>query len=188
MKKILISLILYLPITSFSASPLWIGVGTLTHNFLTAQVDEKSGTKKIELAPTVIIGTTLPFFYSRLFFSPGIGYAKFSTKDKTSKSEIILQYHLSQEIFSSFLMQFGFSNYITKISGDGGTVLLNNGSSYTSFYAPSASHTTYTASLDLGGEFIFNKNISARAQFSIMRFLSSDRRRVSHLLTANYFF
>lgn len=188
MKKTLIYFLFFISFSAFSASSFWVGVGTTTHNFKTAQTDEKGGSKTFEFAPTVIVGSTIPFMFSGFFLSPGIGYAKFSTKDNTKKSEFILQYHVSQQLASLFLLQYGFSNYITKISGDGGSVVLNNGSGTATFYTPGTSQTTYTASVDIGGEFVFSSTISARLQFSIMRFLSSERRRVSHIITANYFF
>lgn len=188
MKKLILLAFVLLHQSAFSASPFWLGAGTLTHNFLTAQNDEKGGTKVFDLAPVVFIGTNIPFFLNGVFFTPALGYAKFFTKDETTRSEIILQYHLTQPLLSSFMLHYGFSNYITSIGGNGGTLQLNNGSSTATFYTPTESKTTFTSSLDLGGEFIFTNEVSARAQVSIMRFLSSERRRVSHLITMNYFF
>ncbi len=178
-------------ITSFNlyaASPYWVGFGNLTHNFLSAQNDEKGGKKVFEAGPVFLFGASFPFLFTDLYASPAVGYAKFFTKDKTSRSEIILQYHFNQMLFSSLMLRYGFSNYITKISGEGGTLELNNGTSTATFYVPEESKTTYTASLDIGTEFIFSADYAARFQVSVMRFLSSERRRVSHMLTLNYFF
>jgi hypothetical protein len=188
MKKIFCLLLLFTSLNAYSSSPFWAGVGSTTHNFLTAQTDEKGTSKVVEFAPTIIVGFSLPFFSNGLLLTPGFGYAQYFTKDKTTKSEFILQYHLAQQLSSWFYIHYGFSNYMTKIGGEGGDIVLNNGSGTATFYVPSSSKTTYTASVDLGGELLITSNMSTRLQFSLLRFLSSERRRVSHLLTANYFF
>lgn len=188
MKKIFLSLLFVFSTHTFAVSPLWVGVGTLTHNFLTAQDDTTGSTTNIEIAPTVLLGTNLPFFFSGSNFVPAIGYAKFFTEDKTSKSEWILQLHANQEVFSGFYFLYGMSTYITRIGGDGVDVQLNNGNGYSTFYAPKETKNSYTSSIDLGGEVVMTSEWTGRLQVSIMRFLSSERRRVSHLISANYFF
>ena len=188
MKKIFFLLLLIVSSECFALSHFWMGAGTLTHNFLTAQTDSEGGTRVVDFAPTVLLGATIPFWSGKLFLSPAIGYAKFFTEDNSTKSEIILQYHISERLFGKLQMYYGFSNYITTIGGDGSTVTLNNGNSTANFYAPSESKTSYTASIDIAPEIILSSKLAFRAQFSILRFLSSERRRVSHLLTMTYFF
>ena len=187
MKKIITLTLMLLSLNAYCLSPLWIGVGNTTHNMGSAQSNATGSTKKFEFGPTLLVGTTLPFFFSDFYFSPAIGFAKFSTKDGTSKSDIILQYHISQTITPFFLFQYGLSNTITRLGGDGGSLTLNNGTGTATFYEPNKTSTAYVASLDLGGELVFSANYSARLQFSIDHFLSSDRRRVSNLITFNYF-
>lgn len=188
MKKIIILFVLILSVNVYSASPVWFGFGSTTRNYGTAQNDAGGGTEKFQFNPTLLVGTTLPFFLTDFYFIPGIGYAKYSTEDNTSRSEIILQYHISQRILPVFHLLYGFSTTITKIGGEGGTVTLNNGSSTSTFYTPSEKKTSYIGSLDLGGEFIFTPHFATRLQLSIDRFLSSERRRVSHMLTLNYYY
>lgn len=188
MKKFIVLLLMFSSFEAYAISPLWIGFGTMMRNYKSAQKKPNGDTQGLAFNPTILVGTTLPFFYADFFFSPGIGYAKYSSEDNTSRSEILLQYHISQRITSSFLLQYGFSNTITKIGGKGGTVVLNNGSGTATFYTPSETKSSYIASLDLGAELIFSSSLGTRLQFSIDRFLSSKRRRVSPMLTANYYF
>ncbi len=189
MKKIIISILLITSLKLSAANGLWIGAGTVTHNFLSAQTGKTDGKKTIDLYPTVLIGGLLPGFFSGISLAPGIGYAKsLNSKDKTSKNEIILQYHLAQNIFNGVQIRYGFSTFITKISGDGGTTELNNGNSTSTFYVPENSSTSYTSSLDLGGEAFMLHSTSLRLQFSITKFLSSEQRKVSNLVTVNYYF
>lgn len=188
MKLACIFFLICFSIQSYATGPLWFGVGNLTHNFSSAQNDVKGGTKKLEFGPTVLVGATIPFYFSGSFLSPGIGLSKFFTEDKTSKSEIILQYHINQMIFSSFYLRYGFSNFITMIGGEDKEVELNNGAGTSTFYSPKKTKTAYTSSIDLGGEFVYDSEWTFRVQASFMRFLSSERRTLSHLLTLNHFF
>jgi hypothetical protein len=186
MKKIFILICLTLSLNTFAMSSLWLGLGNSTHNMLTAQNSASGDKKSIDLGPTVLMGTTLPFFISDFYFTPAIGYTKFFTKDGSSHSDIILQYHLTQVLSQSFLFQFGLSNTISRYSGNGGSLTLNNGTSTSTFYQASTSTTSYVASLDIGTEIVFTESISSRIQISVDHFLSSDRRRVSNLMTLNY--
>lgn len=188
MKKIIIVFSLLITCQSFAASMVWMGIGTTTQNFLTAQDDTKGGTVYLDVAPTLFAGLNLPFVFAGSNLIPAIGYAHFFTDDNTTKSDLILQLHANQELLTSFYFHYGFSTYMEKIGGDGSNVQLNNGNGTSTFYAPNESITTYTSSLDVGGEYIYDANYTVKMNFSIMRFLSSERRRVGHTLTLNYFF
>ena len=191
MKTILLVSLFFLSTQAHCLTPFWVGFGSTTRNFSTAQNENAGASTKFEFNPTLLVGANLPidFLISGFTFVPAIGYAKYSSKDNASRNEILLQYHISQEIISSMLyLHYGLSNTITKVGGDGSTVKLNNGSSTTDFYAPSESKTSYLASLDIAGEFIVLNEYGAKLQVSIDRFLSSKRRRVSHMFTLNYYF
>ncbi len=191
MKTILFTILLALSLPAYSLTPYWVGFGSTTRNFSTAQKENSGGTTKFEFNPTLLVGVNLPidFIASGFYFVPAIGYAKYSAIDNAFRNEILLQYHISQEILSSFFyLHYGLSNTITKIGGNGSSVSLNNGNGTTNFYAPSESKTSYIASLDIGGEMIFTTEFGAKLQVSIDRFLSSKRRRVSHMFTLNYYF
>ncbi len=188
MKKLIIALTLIVSSHCYSASMVWMGLGTTTQNFLTAQDNIKGGTVYFDVAPTIFAGLNLPFIFAGSNLLPAIGYAHFFTDDNTTKSDLILQLHANQELLTSFYFHYGFSSYMEKIGGDGSDVRLNNGNGYSTFYAPKNSMTTYTSSLDFGGEYIYDANYTFKMNFSIMRFLSSDRRRVGHTMTLNYFF
>ena len=176
---------------AFAYSPLWMGFGSVTHNFKSAQTGTSgTSTKSFEFAPTFLIGGTLPFpLLSNTYFTPGFGFVKYANgKDGSTKSEIILKYQLNYAYSSWLALRYGFSNYITHIGGSGGSTSLNNGTSTKTFYLPSKTVSSYTASIDLGPEFILSSVWTIRVQLSIERFLSSERRTLAHLITANYFF
>jgi hypothetical protein len=188
MKIFLCLLMLLFSANAFSVTSGWLGLGSTTRNYGTAQKEASGDTTKFSLNPTLIVGVTLPFFFANTFFIPSIGYSRFKTEDNTTRSELILQYHLKQEMLPAFSFIYGLSNTITMIGGDGGVVSLNNGNSTANFYTPSKSKSSYLASVDLGAEYIFTNTWGARFKISIDRFLSSERRRLSHQLTMNYYF
>ncbi len=190
MKIFLFIITFLLSTNAFCLTPFWVGIGSTTRNFATAQQDNAGGTTKFKFNPTLLVGANLPltFILPGFSFVPAIGYAKYSAIDSTSRNEIILQYHISQEITSFFYLHYGLSNTITKIGGNGSTVTLNNGGSTADFYAPTESKTSYIASLDFAGELVVTTEFGAKLQLSIDRFLSSKRRRVSHMFTLNYYF
>lgn len=177
-------------ISNTEAAYFWVGLGTVTHNFKSAQTDSVGEkTKTLDMTPTILVGASMPaIIFNSTLFSPAIGYAKyFDLKDGYTKNEIILQYHFTYSFNSWFDLRYGFSNYITRIGGKGGSVSLNNGSSMTSFYVPSKTKSSYTASLDIAPEFVILNNLTLRTQLSIERFASSERRTLAHLITLNYF-
>ncbi len=186
-KKLYFYLMMIWSFNALAISNFYMGIGSSTHNFLTAQNDEKGGTTVFELTPTVLLGANFPFLFSGVYFSPAIGYSMFFPEDNSSKSEIILQYHLNQSLTSNIYLHYGFSTYLTQIGGDGGTKELNNGNSTATFYVPEEKKTSYTTSLDLACELIWDSTYTTKLQFSVDRFLSSERRRVSHLLTLNIY-
>jgi hypothetical protein len=186
MKKVICLFLCCFTFNSFATSTYWVGAGTITQNFMSAQSNKTGDKKMIDMAPAVLVGATLPFFFG-MSFAPGIGYAKYFTKDNTTKSDIILQYHFTIPTSSMFQFRYGFSNYITKIGGDGTSLTLNNGTGTATFYTPNETKTSYTASADLAADIMFSSAWSARLQFSVMRFLAKSR-KVTDLITLNYFF
>ncbi len=175
-----------------ASNSFWVGAGTVTHNFKRVQTDSAGEkTKTFSFTPTVLIGANIPVpFLNGISFLPGIGFSKYSNggSDGETKSEIHLQYHFSYIFNSWFNLHYGLSNFITKISGKGGTKTLNNGTGTSVFYLPSTTKTSYTSSLDIVPEFLISNELALRTQISIERFLSSDRRSIAHLITLNYYF
>lgn len=164
-----------------------LGVGTLVTNFMSAQSGKDGGRKKLELAPTLLIAGNI-HLWAEQYLTPRFAYSTyFNEHDSTSKSNILLSYHMSTKFHETFMLHYGFSTFITKIGGKGGTVDLPNGDSTATFYVPEESRRTYTSSLDVGGEFLSNQHWSVRGDLMISRFLS-DRRKLNYLLTGNFYF
>lgn len=166
-----------------------LGFGTITHNFKRVQTDTAGDkTQSFSFTPTLFLGLNIPFpLMGRTNFNPAIGYAKFSNgADGQTKNEIILQYHLSSNLTNWFNFNYGFSNFLTQIGGNGASVSLNNGQSTSTFYIPSQTKTSYTSSLDIAGEFIITNHWNFKIQLAIERFLSSDRRSIAHLIAFNF--
>lgn len=165
-----------------------VGVGTLVTNFLSAQTSADGGRRTFQVAPTLLVGGELPI-YGQTFFTPRIGYSMYlDEKDDTSKTDMMLNYHVGTKLMEYFMLHYGFSTFITKIKGKGGTKELQNGGSTANFYIPDKTVTSYTASLDVGGQVLIHEHWSARVDLFITRFLSSDRRKLNYLLSGNFYF
>lgn len=163
-----------------------VGIGTFVPNAFRAQSDVDAGREKLAFNP--FLSLHYPFRLSnRFFFVPELAYAIHTgQEDNTSKQTIILSYVSAYSWTGKTLLRFGFANEITKFSGDGGSVTLNNGSSTAEFFVPEESVTTYTSSIVLGSEFLVNPKWSLRLDGHITRFLSSERRGFNYLLSINY--
>ncbi len=182
------TLILAVALLSARAHAFSVGLGTLVPNFLSAQVDKEGGRRVFQFTPTLLVGGHLQL-WGENFFTPRLGYATYlGEEDKTSKTDILLNYHMGYRFVDHFMLHYGFSTFITKLKGEGGTTTLSNGGGTATFYIPEESKTSYTSSIDVGGELLFGEGWSARADLFITRFLSGDRRKLNYMLSANYFF
>lgn len=160
--------------------------GTMVPHFLSSQANKEGSSTIVALNPFISIDYSFPLFFDHSF-NPEIGYV-FNTdaEDETTHRTIFLGYNLEYPLYDYFFLRYGFSNFITKVGGDGKTVELNNGTSTMTFYTPADSHTSYTSSLNLGVRTVFMEGSSIRFDLNIMRFLSSERRSLGYLLSYNY--
>lgn len=123
-------------------------VGLMQDNFMRVSTAD-SGSKGIIAGPMPALGLS----YRIGSFMPGVSYTILgrSAASDTSKAKILafdLPYIWS--FFDSFELKTGAGLMMKSISGDGGTVQLNNGNSTSSFARPGRSVTSTTAFLHLG--------------------------------------
>ncbi len=163
-----------------------INAGTMVPHFLSSQSNPEGSTTKLAINPFLSLDYSFPFFFGHSF-NPEIGYV-FHTdaKDETKHRTIFLGYNLEYPFYDHFFLRYGFSNFISKVGGEGKTVELNNGTGTMTFYTPSDTHTSYTSSLNLGVRTVIMEGGSIRFDLNIMRFLSSERRSLGYLLSFNY--
>ena len=164
-----------------------IGVGAYTPFPSTQKEDD--GTKDTWTAdPYVSIGYNHKLS-GNYIFTPQIGYVFHSSlDDEYSKKTLFTLLDFGYTINSRFTGIFGLGTFRTTISGDGGTVVLQNGDGTANFFAPSTSVTSYNTTVDLGLDAIYNKNFATRFQIYLFEILSSEKRSMSYSVAVNYFY
>lgn len=90
--------------------------------------------------------------------------------------------------YDYWTIRFGPGFFFTRINGKGGTLRLQNGTSFDEFPVPSGSAATRNLTYNLGAEAKFDQEWSARIDFSVLKLFDSEKRAVNHLLTINYHF
>jgi hypothetical protein len=161
--------------------------GTFVPYFNKVQVNTSGETKTFELTPYLGISTQLNMSGPH-YFVPELGYAHYlENAKKTQKSVFFLRYDFSYILSQKFILRYGLTNHWMRISGDGGTVTLRNGSRYTAFKAPSETKTSYFTTLDVGGEFFIKQNLSVRLDLNMMSFQNMENSGFNYLLTLNFY-
>ncbi|MCO4754665.1 MAG: hypothetical protein KC478_09280 [Bacteriovoracaceae bacterium] len=164
-----------------------VSTGTFVPFVNKAQTSDSGATQKFELTPYVSYGQQFHISGPH-YFMPELGLAYYNESAKKTKKRILFfHYDFSYVLSTSFILRYGLTTYWQTISGDGGTVRLRNGQSYTNYPALSGSQSTYYSTLDLGGEFFFMPNRSARLDFNMMNARDFDNRAFNYILTYNWY-
>lgn len=186
LKLVLLFLLLNFQSAWASSGNFWLSLGTLSENFMTAQTNTLGSRNYFDSTPTVFAGLSIPFMGATL--APGIGYAMvLDEKDSTTKTHFIFKGHMISPLTSNIYLHYGMSTMLTKIGGKGGTLTLNDGNATSTMYVPDTTKVSYTSSLDFGFDFLLTSDWSFRTEVFITRFLSSERRKVNHLISAVWF-
>ena len=177
--KTLVLLIFLLPQSVFPS----FNFGTYVPYFLKSQSDKEAGTTKFALNPFISYDYHL-FTVMSQKFTPEAGFVyHLDAKDNTTHQTIFLLYNFEYNWSSNIDLRYGLGTFLNRISGDGSTLTLNNGSSTSNFYVPSELQTSYTSSLNFGLKLNVSSNWLLRFDTQIMRFASSTRRNFSYLLS-----
>lgn len=173
---------------SAHAMAYFLSTGTYVPYFNKAQVSTSGATQKFALNPYFSIGTQYSINGPH-YFTPELGYVYYKENAKKTRTELImLHYNFSYIIGPQFLLRYGLTNNQLRITGEGGTVRLNNGNSYTDFIAPNRTSSSYFTTLDLGSEYIFtNRAYALRFDLNMMNFLNFENRAYNYLLTFNFY-
>ena len=87
-----------------------------------------------------------------------------------------------------FRLRGGLGVLFRRISGAGGPVSTNNGTSLATFFAPSKTETSTVLSLNLGFEFLIARKVGLRAELFVVGLLGGPARHLNNLISASYFF
>lgn len=164
-----------------------MGLGNLTHQ--AGKYASDVGTVSYFDFRPVIAAAYRYEFNSEFSFIPEIG----ATLPETSEDETYSTFYSFINLplawhYDYFTFRFGPGFFFTRISGNGGTLKLQNGNSTDEFPVPSGTATTRNLTWNLGLQAAFDKEWSARFDLSILKLFVSEKRALNHLLTINYHF
>lgn len=172
--------------TTLYSATLYSG-GTYVPFFNQAQVTNLGEKQKFDLTPYFGIGKQLHISGPQ-YFMPELGYAYWlENAKKVQKSMVFIHYNFSYILSQSFIWRYGLSTQWYRIVGEGGTVKLKNGNGYSSFDAPDKTRTSYFTTLNMGGEFFFNKEMSMRIDLQMMNVNELEDKSYNYLLTLNLY-
>lgn len=185
-----------------------LGVGNYTEFVGDIQVNTEADTNKFDFVP--YLNTNLELrLYKSFSWRPELAM----TLPKSEESDAIKTtvYMIRSDFaysLSAFKFLIGPGYFVTKISGDGGTMQLNNGTNGNqTFYLPSETSYASNYTLDIGVEVRFDANksksnkrkrknikinttdsIGFKAQAHVFSLLNSEKRQWAYTISLNYFF
>lgn len=165
-----------------------LGVGTQTQFVGKVQTDEAGSTNKFEFNP-YLTGQAEFALTDSLSFFPEVGLLiPDSTRDSgISKMTFFVLGGVGYEI-NDWVLRFGLGLQMTRISGDGGTQLLDNGNGQTSFPMPEGSANSRNLITNLGVDYFFHSDWSARLESTIYNPINSRNRAFGYQLAVHYHF
>jgi hypothetical protein len=185
---LILSVLLYSTVTLSAIEDVSFGIGTQTEFVGKVQSDESGSTNKFEFNPYLSAAAEVSFS-EKLSFCPEFGLLiPDSTRDPLiSKMTYFFLGSLGYEI-RDWVLRAGLGLSMTRISGKGGTQVLDNGSGQTSFPMPEGSATSRNVILNLGTDYFLHPDWSARIETSVYNPINSRNRSFTYQLAVHYHF
>lgn len=162
------------------------GIGNFSEFIGRVQTDDQGGHNSLEFNPAFALEARLDI-NERWSLIPEFGL----TLPKSDEEDHITQmsYWLTGSVgytLGDYILEAGLGLHFHRISGDGGTLTLNNGTSTENFPLPSGSATTSNLTTHLGLRYYFLADWSAKTQVHFYNAEDSTERAVSLILMINY--
>lgn len=126
-------------------------------------------------------------FYGQLFLPEFAMVFHGSGDDDYKKNTWLFLADFGHRINNKLLLRYGLGTILTKISGDGGAVQLNNGGSTATFYQPNETSTSWNTTINLGLESAVTGNYAVRFETYLFSFFNNEARKFSYSLNVVYF-
>ena len=150
---------------------------------------ETTGSRNtFSFSPMVGVNTVFPTpFYGQLFM-PELAFVFHSEdQDGYSKTTTLFLFDFGHQFSPSLVFRYGLGTALTRISGEGGTVTLLNGSSPDTYYQPNESSTSWNTTVNLGLENAFDANYALRFQTYWFSLFDGEARKASYSLNLVYY-
>ena len=165
-----------------------VGMGSLSADIQTYQKNRKAERRMYEYAPFLSFHYKMPLS-DRHEFLPELGAAWHpSPSPNHSRMSFFLLYAMSTRIWSASRVHYGFGNLVTRTSGPGKSVVMNNGNGSDVFYQPGRASYSNTWMAFLGYEYRLEKYFALRADVFSRPILSKNRTFGFMLSTHLYYF
>lgn len=174
--------------TFLDVKDFYAGAGSLTQFVGRIQQDESGSTNSFEFNPYLSIGTEFGL-YKDFSFAPEFSFSfpKSSRDSRISKMSYWAQL-LAIYTWKDFKIKFGPGLIMNRISSDGGTQTLNNGTSTSDFPMPNGSSTSRNLTLNTAIQWQFIEQVSARFEGWAVNLSDSESRSFSYTFSAYYHF
>lgn len=190
MLKVILKLSVLLICSSSYASidDVALGVGTQTQFVGKVQTNESGSTNKFEFNPYV--SATAEFSLTERFsVFPEFGLLiPDSTRDSQISKMTFFVLGVAGYEINDWVLRAGLGLQMTRISGDGGVQVLDNGNGQTSFPMPQGSATSRNVITNLGVEYFFHSDWSARIDSTIYNPFNGRNRAFGYQLAVHYHF
>ena len=172
----------------FSVKDFYAGAGTITQFVGRIQQDESGETTSFDFNPYLSIGTEFGL-YEDFSFAPEFAFSFPSSGRDPRISKMSYWTQLfGVYTYEEFKIKFGPGLIMNRVSSDGGTQTLKNGTGTSDFPMPSGSSTSRNLTLNTALEWEFIKSVSARFEGWVVNVSDSESRSFSYTLSAYYHF
>ena len=186
MKRILFSLLLFM--MAVKSHALFTAGGYVPFGPST-QKDVSGSKNTFSLDPMIGVNTAFNSgFYDQLFM-PEVAIAfNGSETEGYSKYTYLFLADFGYVINSQFIIRYGLGSVITHITGDWGTMTLNNGSSTSEYYLPDQSAFSWNTTVNLGVQALLDKEFSFRFETFLFSPFNNESRKMSYALSLLYYY
>lgn len=161
------------------------GVGVFNNSPFSTIRNTKDSKDVVGVTPSFIINAR--FFNENWAFLPEFNFIPyFKTANNYTKRVTRLALIGGHAFTDKYMLRSGLSFLRTTLSGDGGVVYLNNGTSTSPYYLPKDASESYDTTIDIGQEYSFTENFSVRNDWNIYQLFSSDKRTLGFTLSIHY--
>ena len=176
----------FLPLEAYSS----LTIGTLNPPLNKIQIDDDGNTSSFEFDPFVGLQHnfgTLSYWLNHPFVpEAGFVYHQVDVSEEYNKFSLYVLYEFSWNFMGNLNILYGAGNFITWITGGGGTITRNNGSSTSTFYKPMGNSFSFNTSTNLGLELKTTNNLSFLGKALLFDIINSKKRTIRYTVSLRY--
>ncbi len=167
----------------------YLGIGSYTSLPGKVQTDDSGDTNGIfDLEPYILAGIEYQLYQDwSAFAEAGLVKPGSGRDPRITKMNYFLLFSGAYN-YMDWVFKLGAGLFYTRISSEGGTQSLNNGTTTTDFPMPDAAVVSQNIITTLGIEYYFHKEMSAKLEGHYFNLESSEGNALSYTLSVSYHF